>query len=338
MFVKRLAILSTALLIALVLALSALLSEPFPSSTSEASPLAPAPITRLTHDPVNALRPAFSPDNRRIAFESNRDGRFHIYVMNADGSHLRALTDGPNDDRRPVWTPDGQSILYDSSDGTHQDIWSVRLADGRRQQLTHVEGLADFATLSPDGQQLVFYFYDVRNMTLNLWSARADGSNAKPLTRDLADARREQPTMAWHQPAWSADSQWLTYTGGDGKSIWLMRRDGRDAQPVIDDGETNHFPWFLADGRLAFITEYVPPRYGAAWTNLWAVDLPTGARALLQEFMSMQEPVAWNADLSKLLFSSPRTGRFDIYLIDLNAPGGLAALQGTPIPVAAEGQ
>ncbi|MBI5651808.1 MAG: PD40 domain-containing protein [Chloroflexi bacterium] len=287
----------------------------------------PAPIARLTHDPGNALRPAWSPDNRLIAFESNRDGAFQIYVMNADGSNQRALTAGANENRRPVWTPDGKSILYDSSDGAHQDIWIVHLASGVRKQLTRVEGLADYAALSPDGKQLVFYLY--KDMTLNLWTMRADGRDAKPLTHDFADGRRKEPTIASRQPAWSADSQWLAYTGGDGKSIWVMRRDGTDARAIIADEETNRLPWFLPDGCVAFITEYVPPRYGGAWTNAWAYDLKTGARTLLYDLMSMQEPVAWNADNSKLVFASPRAGRFDLYLIDLNAPGGLDALRGT---------
>lgn len=299
------------------------------TATADAAQSKPAAITRLTRDPGNALRPAWSPDNRLIAFESNREGAFQIYMMDADGTRQRALTSGPNENRRPVWTPDGQSILYDSSDGTHQDIWAVHVVDGSRRQLTNVNGLADFATLSPDGQQIVFYLY--RDMRLNLWTARADGSNARSLTRDLADARREQSTISWHQAGWSPDSQWLTFTGGDGKSIWVMRRDGSHAAAVIDDGETNHFPWFLSEGRLAFITEYVPPRYLGAWTNAWAYDLSTGERTLRQEYMSMQGPVDWSTDYSKLLFSSPRAGHFDIYLIDLNAPGGWQALRGTAV-------
>ncbi len=327
MFVKRFVKLSVLSLIALGVALlTAALLMP-PTQTTTATSLKPTAITQLTHDPGNALRPAWSPDNRLIAFESNRDGPFHIYVMNTDGSHPRALTSGPNDDRHPVWTPDGKSILYDSFDSAHQDIWIVNVANHSHKQLTHVDGLADYAAPSPDGQRIAFYLY--KDMTLNLWSARVDGSDAKPLTRDLADARQKEPTMAWRQPAWSPDSQWLAFTGGDGQSIWMMRNDGRDARSIIDDGETNRFPRFLADGRLAFITEYVPPRYGAAWTNAWAYDLKTGERTLLQDFISMQEPVAWSADDSKLLFSSPRNGRFDIYLIDLNAPGGLSALRGS---------
>ncbi len=286
----------------------------------------PQAIRQLTHGPGIALRPAWSPDNRLVAFESNRDGPFHLFVMNGDGSGQRTLTQGPNDDRRPVWTPDGTAIVYDSYDGTHQDIWMVNVADGTRRQLTHVDGLAEFGALSPDGERLVFYVY--KDMTLDLWTARADGSGAEPLTHDLADARRDQPTMAWHQAAWSPDSQWLAFTGGDGRSIWLMRRDGSDARSIVSDGETNHFPWFLSDGRLGFITEYVPPRYNGAWTNAWLYDRQTQSRTLLEEHMSMLGPVDWSHDYSRILFSSPRGGNFDIYLIDLNAPGGLAALQG----------
>lgn len=310
----------------LVAAAIALAAWNSPQGSTDASSPGRAAIVQLTHESGNALRPAWSPDNRHIVFESNREGKFHIYIMNANGSGVRSLTPGDYEDSRAVWTPDGNSILYTSSDGLYQNIWLVDVATGTRKQLTHLEGAADYATVSPDGAQLVFYFY--KDMTLNLWIARADGSDAKPLTRDLADARRKEHTLSWHQAGWSPDSRWLTFTGGDGKSIWVMGRDGRNAHKVISDGETNHFPWFLADGRLAFITEYVPPKYGGAWTNAWAYDLKTGERTLIQEYMSMQGPVDWSADGSRILFSSPRAGHFDLYLIDLNVPGGIEALRG----------
>jgi Tol biopolymer transport system component len=316
---KVLALLSTLVVIAstLFVVSAAVPAAKLPQST---------PIARLTHDPANALRPVWSPDQRRIAFESNRDGAFHVYVMNADRSEERALTSGLNDDRHPAWSADGQTLVYDSNDGIRQNIWSVRLGDGLRQQLTHLDGLAEYAALSPDGQQLAFYLY--RDMTLNLWAARADGTDAHPLTRDLADAQRHEPTMAWQRPGWSPDSKHLAYTGADGRSIWLMRRDGSDARSVVADGETNHFPWFLPDGQLAYITEYVPPRYDGAWTNAWAINLQTGRHTLWQEHMSMQGPMDFSADGTRVLFHSPRAGRFDIFLVDLNATGGRAALQG----------
>ncbi|MBA4136587.1 MAG: hypothetical protein C0518_04645 [Opitutus sp.] len=54
--------------------------------------LATGALTRLTHDPANDTRATFSPDGRQIAFCSNRSGRFRIYVMNADGTEVRAVT------------------------------------------------------------------------------------------------------------------------------------------------------------------------------------------------------------------------------------------------------
>jgi Tol biopolymer transport system component len=296
-----------------------------PAATTRVSP--PAAITQLTHDPGMALRPTWSPDDRLIAFDSTREGPSHIYVMNADGSNVRALTVGISDDRHPVWSHDGGSIVYDSVDGTHQEIWSVNVASGKRTQLTHADGLADFAAPSPDGTRIVYYVY--KDFKLEIWSARSDGSDARALTNGLASARKNQPTMAWHHPGWSPDNGWITYTGGDGKSIWVMREDGSNAADIIDDGETNHFPWFADDGRLAFITEYVPPRYGASWTNAWAYNMQTSERSLLLEHMSMQGPMDISADYSKVLFSSPRGGHFDVYAINLSVPGGLRELQGT---------
>lgn len=327
---KRIVLFFTIVSMVFGMALVTVLLVRWPRETDQVA-LAPAAITRLTSDPATDLRPVWSPDGRWIAFESNREGStFHIYVMRPDGSGLRALTGGDSDDRRPVWSRDGRAILFDSFDGTRQEIWSVELASGDRKQLTHSGGLASFASPSPDGKRIAFYLYV--DGTLDLWTARAEGSDARPLTRALASADKDQCSFACHEAAWSPDGQRVAYTGGDGKSIWTVDADGANAQSIVEDGETNHFPWFLPDGRLAFITEYVPPDYGGAWTNAWAYDLRTGQRTLLQEFMSMQGPMDWSPDRTLILFHSPRAGNFDTFLINLNAPGGLAALRGTPVP------
>jgi len=48
----------------------------------------------------------------RIAFSSNRDGDFEIYVMNADGSGQTRLTSNSVHDFRPAWSPDGEQIAF----------------------------------------------------------------------------------------------------------------------------------------------------------------------------------------------------------------------------------
>src|SRR6267143_2117956 len=65
-------------------------------------------VQTLLDDPATDQSPAVSPDGSRIAFSSNRDGDFDIYVMNRDGTGLVHVTGGPSvldvaDDDSPSW-------------------------------------------------------------------------------------------------------------------------------------------------------------------------------------------------------------------------------------------
>jgi TolB protein len=75
---------------------------------------------RLTHNVGYDGKPAWSPDGRRIAFQSQRravrgvvgGSKAEIYVMNADGSGKRNLTRNPAQDGSPSWSPDGRRIAF----------------------------------------------------------------------------------------------------------------------------------------------------------------------------------------------------------------------------------
>jgi WD40 repeat protein len=58
--------------------------------------------------------PTWSPDGTRIAFATARDGNYEIYVMNADGTDQRRLTNNPAYDMSPAWSPDGTHIAFDT--------------------------------------------------------------------------------------------------------------------------------------------------------------------------------------------------------------------------------
>lgn len=59
--------------------------------------------TRLTNNPAEEYYPAWSPNGQRIAFASDRDGNFEIYVMKANGSSPTRLTNNPAYDADPDW-------------------------------------------------------------------------------------------------------------------------------------------------------------------------------------------------------------------------------------------
>ena len=88
---------------------------------------------KLTHDARQNAEPVWSPDGRRIAFVSRRDGNAEIYVMNADGSGKRNLTRNPARDASPSWSPDGRRIAFVSDRDGRLETHVVN-ADGSGQR------------------------------------------------------------------------------------------------------------------------------------------------------------------------------------------------------------
>ncbi len=101
---------------------------PTPATPSPVPTDAPAPATRLTDNDAADGVPAWSPDGQRIAFESDRDGDFDIYVMNADGSGVTRLTDHDAPDALAAWSPDGQRIAFMSARDGDFDIYVMNAA------------------------------------------------------------------------------------------------------------------------------------------------------------------------------------------------------------------
>jgi len=94
---------------------------------------------KLTHNAGYNDKPAWSPNGRKIAFHSTRDGNSEIYVMNADGSGRRNLTRNPAQDVRPAWSPDGRRIAF-LSDRDGRLEAHVMKADGSGQRSLTVRG------------------------------------------------------------------------------------------------------------------------------------------------------------------------------------------------------
>ena len=87
----------------------------------------------------------------KIAFYSDRDGNYEIYVMDADGSNPTNLTNNPANDGAQAWSPDGSKIAFGSSRDGNMEIYIMDTDGSNPTNLTNNPAWDDFPAWSPSG-------------------------------------------------------------------------------------------------------------------------------------------------------------------------------------------
>ena len=121
--------------------------------------------------------PAISPDGRNIAFSVRQHGQTLLYMMQADGTNARIVTDSLDLQGSPAWAPDGQSITSAADDHGVPRLFRVPL-DGRSPTVFVQEYSAD-PTWAPDGRFVVYSGADI-GTTFSVKAATAEAA-AHPL-------------------------------------------------------------------------------------------------------------------------------------------------------------
>ena len=280
----------------------------------------PAPAISIepppTPGPGRTPKPVVAPKDRaidsllkntKIAFTSGRDGNSEIYVMDADGTNLKRLTNSPANDFEPSWSPDGSKIAFASNRDGNVEIY-VMDADGRNlRRLTNSASAHDHnPSWSPDGSKIAFA--SIVNYTkYQIYLINADGTNLRRLT-DL-------PTGA-NYPCWLSGGTKILFTTIKGKfefetEAYIIDADGRDPPRRIG-GPVAIAPISCSpDGtRIAF----------SSWSGKdFNIDLMsvegTYDRRLTTRPEGDTHP-SWSPDGSKIAFASRRNRTSEIYVID----------------------
>ena len=158
--------------------------------------------TRLTDHPGRDEDPVWSPDGRRIAFTSERDGIRAIHVMNNDGSNVTRLTPTTAASYRPAWSPNGSRIAFVSERDDNVELY-VMNADGTNTvRLTnHGEAIDRDPAWSPNGAKIAFSS-DLQG-NRDIYVVNANGSGLARITAD---------TAADAHPEWSPDGSKLAFS------------------------------------------------------------------------------------------------------------------------------
>jgi len=262
-----------------------------------------------TRPAINNMFPEWSADGKQIAFVSDRDGDPEIYVMDADGSHPRRLTNTPGRDAHPSFSRDGRRILFQSPRGDgHTNIYSMNADGSDARPLTFLKGFAGVPVYSPDGSQISFMWRMSSDFADSSFKwlfgvMRADGSKLRILTDGQANDQ---------VPNWSRDGKRLLFfsdrTGKD--QIYTMRADGSDVRRLLtSDGNDSTARWSPDGKQIAFTSD----RDGN--TELYVMDSKGRNLRRLTHTPGIERGPNWSPDGQLIAFTSEHDGGSDIFVI-----------------------
>ena len=171
----------------------------------------------LTKDsPADDTQPAFSPDGRRIAFRSERDGG-GIYVMGPAGESVTRLS---NFGYSPAWSPDGEQILFGtekipqpSTRPSKSQLWTINTRTNERRLIS--EGDALQPNCSPHGNRIAFWSRPSK-------AGQRESISTIPAAGGDAVAVTDGATTDLN-PVWSPDGKFLYFSSNRGGSINIWR-------------------------------------------------------------------------------------------------------------------
>ena len=264
----------------------------------------------------------------QIAFSSNRDGNWEIYVMNADGRNKRKLTNTPYLEWHPSWSPDGKHIAFTANGDGNMKFWHANLeiyvmnADGGNQQnLTKNFRHDSDPAWSPDGKRIAYVSAMDRNKEIHVMEV--DGENQRRLTNS-----GNVHIHNW-EPTWSPDGERIAFTSNrDGNlEIYVMNADGGNQQRLTNSGDVRIHNWnpsWSPDGERIAFTSNRDRNSEIYVMNTEGGELQNRTKGIHGDDSS------WSPDGKRIAFVSERNGNKKIYTINADGRRDLKQLTDNP--------
>jgi len=250
-------------------------------------------------------QPALSPDGRSVAFVSDRDGDYDIYVGLLSGGQLVRITHDSNLESRPCFSPDGTTIAYARlNDWGLWDIWQVPALGGTPRRL--ILNAADPAW-SRDGRSLAY----ASGVTETIWVSDPTGQSARQVTK-------AKPNGYHVTPRFSPDGRELAYVnrGGGPRGELNVVDLGSGEVRGLTHGALAQSPAWSPDGRYLYVAS---SRGGAM--NIWKVKAAGGEAEQITAGQGDDVQPDVSGDGSRIVFATYRES-LGFAQLDLSAPPG----------------
>lgn len=243
------------------------------------------------------------PFESRIAFVSDRAGRFReVYAYTFDGE-VKQITRHNSITMSPSWHPSSRSILFTSFKDRRPMLFGMDLTTGYDTRIASKMGVNVGASYSPDGRRILL--------------AREENGNTDLYELDPGAGSARRLTTHWGidvNGSWSPDGRRIAFCSARSGTpqVYIMAPgDEGSAQRITFEGDYNCSPSWSPDGRyIAFAGR----RQGSF--HIFVVSAAGGAARQLT-FAGSNEDPTWSPDARYIAFSGRRGGQKKIYMTDL---------------------
>jgi len=261
----------------------------------------------------------WSPDGKYLYFPQDIDGHSHIYRLEISTGQLLQLSSDIEagalltiSQKAFDISPDGTRLVY--LGGANGKLWLLPAEGGPATPLTSSEGSQSAALFSPDGKWIVF---SVANGETQAIAAVASDGQSWPRRVSLL------PDAFAFDPQWFPDSQRIVYAEYDshdlpfaGTRIVVSDLGGGETK-ILADGWANNIyyqqPHPSPDGKwLAYQSDE------SGWSNIWLLNLETGAKHPLNPEPHEQNDHTWSPDSRQVAYTSNQDCALQVWVADLN--------------------